>query len=199
MSNKLFPPLSTTESQWYEPGQWWLYLFWSEIINPAIQGRLFLGDLVESWTAAINIIERKDCKEEKNQEWNARRQPKGWSLKSKNSEGLCSYPGHSPPGEPKLNASLLQLISSKNTWQCCHVRKYVSGWSLGGGRICDCKRGAGLLFTDPMWVNCHCCEKSKLKTLTAVSERENWKCLFGWMVAFSSVLSGGLGISVPVI
>lgn len=39
-----------------------------------MQDRLFLGDLVESQTAAINIIE----KENKDQELNARRQPKGW-------------------------------------------------------------------------------------------------------------------------
>lgn len=40
----------------------------------------------------------------------------------------------------------------------------MSGWSLGGwGGICDSKRGAGLLLTDPTWVHSHCCEKSKPK------------------------------------
>lgn len=73
---------------------------------------------------------------------------------------------------------------------------------LGGGGICDSKRGAGLLLTDPTWVHSHCCEKSKQKSLTAVadSERETRKCLLERnCLVVRSVLSGGIGISLPVV
>lgn len=57
-----------------------------------MQDRLFLGDLVESQTAAINIIE----KENKDQELNARRQPsvilkvlQPWPIQKEKKGNVC--------------------------------------------------------------------------------------------------------------